>query len=94
MSRLAADPNRKIFVKDDDFETWVCRDYKTFYMTIRKQDLEYDIEKNRDPSKYVLQMSSSEIYDNIDTPELAMQKGYSRAEELYKLRLKSKPIKL
>lgn len=87
MSRLAKDPNRKIFVKSEDREMWECLDYKTFYMTIRKQGLEYDSKKNRDPSKYVLQMSSSEIYDNIDTPEMAMQKGYQRADQLYQERL-------
>jgi hypothetical protein len=70
------------------------RTYKTFYMTIRKQTLPLDEEKNRDPNKYILFMSSTEIFDDIETPELAMQKGYERANFLYSERLKSKPNKL
>ena len=94
MSKLSNDPTRKKFIKTDGCEVWECKDYKTFYMTIRKQDLPLDEKKNRDPNKYILYMSSSEIFDDIETPELAMQKGYERAEELYKMRLKSKPGKL
>jgi len=94
MSRLAQDPNRKIFVKKDNLEAWECWDYKTFYMNIRKQNQAHDIKLGRDENKYVLYMSSSETFDNIDTPELAMQKGYGRAKELYNLRLISKPFML
>lgn len=91
MSRLSQDPNRKIFVKKENFEVWECKDYKTFFMTIRKQSQVHDMKLGRDENKYVLHMSSTEIFDNIDTLELAMQKGYERAKELFNLRLKSKP---
>jgi len=39
-------------------------------------------------------MSSSEIFSDIDTAEEAIKKGYKRADELYQMRLKSKPNKL
>lgn len=94
MSKLDRDPNRKIFVKKDGLDLWECWDYKTFYMNIRKQDQLLDEKKGRDKNKFVLCMSSTDIFDDIDTPELAMQKGYERAKELYNLRLKSKPYML
>lgn len=94
MSKLDRDPNRKIFVKKDDLDLWECWDYKTFYMNIRKQDQLLDEKKGRDKNKFVLFMSSTDVYDDIDTPELAMQKGYERAKELFNLRLKSKPCML
>ena len=62
-------------------------------MTIRKQGNLLDEKYNRDPEGYVLQMSSSEIFDNFTTPEEAMKKGYDRADELTKMRLKSKPFR-
>ena len=94
MSKLSNDPTRKKFIKRDGYEVWECKDFKTFYMTIRKQALPLDEKKNRDPNKYSLYMSSTEIFDDIETPELAMQKGYERANFLYSERLKSKPNKL
>lgn len=94
MSKLSNDPTRKKFIKRDGYEVWECKDFKTFYMTIRKQALPLDENKNRDPNKYILYMSSTEIFDDIETPELAMQKGYERANFLYSERLKSKPNKL
>lgn len=101
MSKLSNDPTRKKFIKRDGYAIWECKDFKTFYMTIRKQALPLDEKKNRDPNKYILYMSSAEIlrflteiFDDIETPELAMQKGYERANFLYSERLKSKPNKL
>lgn len=94
MSKLSNDLSRKKFIKIDKCEVWECKDYKTFYMTIRKQSLPFDEKKNRDPNKYILYMSSTEIFDDIETPELAMEKGYERANFLYSERLKSKPNKL
>ena len=48
MSKFSDDPNRKLFIKSADFEAWQCWDYKTFYMTIRKQDQLVDRKYNRD----------------------------------------------
>jgi len=53
-----------------------------------------DKKNNRDPKKFTLYMSSSEIFSDIDTAEEAIKKGYKRADELYKMRLKSRPNKL
>ena len=94
MSKLSADPKRKKFIKQGEYEVWKCLDYKTFYMTIRLQSTEMDKKNNRDPKKFTLYISSSEIFDNIDTAEEAMKKGYKRADELFEMRLKSKPNKL
>lgn len=91
MSRLAADPNRKLFIQKEKLPLWECWDYKTFYMTVRKQNTELDKRHRRDEDKYILYMSSSETFDNIDTPENAMKMGYERANKLYNRRLKSKP---
>jgi hypothetical protein len=94
MSKFSEDPNRKLFVKKPDFMCWECLDYKTFYMTIRKQDQHIDRKSSRDENKYRLYMSSNDAYDDIETPELAMQAGYERANFLYKERLNSSPFKL
>lgn len=94
MSKFSEDPNRKLFVKKPDFMCWECLDYKTFYMTIRKQDQHIDRKSSRDENKYRLYMSSNDAYDDIETPELAMQTGYERANFLYKERLNSSPFKL
>lgn len=94
MSKLSNDPTRRKFIKKGEYEVWVCKDFKTFYMTIRKQNHCIDRKYNRDENKYVLCMSSTDIFDDIETPELAMQKGYERANFLYSERLKSKPNKL
>jgi len=94
VSKLSQDPKRKKFIKSDGYEVWKCLDYKTFYMTVRLQSTEMDKKNNRDPNKFTLYMSSSEIFDNIDTAEEAIKKGYKRADELYKMRLKSRPNKL
>jgi hypothetical protein len=91
MSKFSENPNRKLFIKKPDFMCWECLDYKTFYMTIRKQDQHIDRKSNRDENKYRLFMSSNDTFDDIETPELAMQVGYKRANFLYKERLNSKP---
>ena len=88
------DPNRKKFIKSDEYEVWKCLDYKTFYMTVRLQSTEMDKKHNRDPKKFTLYMSSSEIFSDIDTAEEAIKKGYKRADELFEMRLKSKPYKV
>tara|TARA_E500000318_G_C3540236_1_gene204318 strand:+ start:690 stop:971 length:282 start_codon:yes stop_codon:yes gene_type:complete len=92
--KLSKDPSRKKFIKREGYHLWECKDYKTFYMTIRKQALPLDLEKNRDPNKFTLYMSSSEIFSDIDTAEKAMKKGYKRADELFEMRLNSKPNEL
>ena len=94
MSKFSENPNRKLFIKKPDFMCWECLDYKTFYMTIRKQDQHIDRKSNRDENKYRLFMSSNDTVDDIETPELAMQAGYERANFLYKVRLNSSPYKL
>ena len=94
MPKLSQDPKRKKFIKQGEYDVWKCLDYKTFYMTVRLQSTEMDKKHNRDPKKFTLYMSSSEIFDNIDTAEEAIKKGYKRADELYKMRLKSRPNKL
>ncbi len=94
MSKLTNDPNRKKFIKSDEYNTWKCLDYRTFYMTIRKTDLETDIKKGRKPDEYILVTSVPEYFDGFKTPEEAMKKGFKRSDELYEMRLKSKPNKL
>ena len=94
MSKLSQDPKRKKFIKQGEYEVWKCLDYKTFYMTIRLQSTEMDKKNGRDSNKFTLYMSSSEIFSDIDTAEEAMKKGYKRADELFEMRLKSKPNKL
>ena len=92
MSKFSDNPDRKIFIKQENFENWVCKDYKTFYMTIRKQVHSYDNKCNRDETKYILYMSSSEVMENIETPEEAMQMGYARAGVLFNDRINSSPV--
>ena len=69
MSKFSEDPNRKLFIKKPDFMCWECLDYKTFYMTIRKQDQHIDRKHNRDENRYRLFMSSNDTVDDIETPE-------------------------
>jgi len=94
MSKFSEDPNRKLFVKKPDFMCWECWDYKTFYMTIRKQDQLVDRKYNRDENKYYLYIRADYTFDNIETPEIAMKLGYEKANLLYKEGLNSNPYKL
>ena len=93
MSKFSDNPDRKRFIKVEGFDNWQCMDYKTFYMTIRIQNHISDELEGRDPSKYALSMSSADIFYDIDTLELAIKKGYSRADFLYKMRMECKPGK-
>jgi len=68
-------------------ETWTCKDYYTFYMTVRRTDLDYDIKQGRNPNEYMLQTSAAEYFYGFKTPQEAMDKGYSRAKELYNMRI-------
>ena len=86
------DPNRKKFIKKDGYYCWECKDYRTFYMTIRKTDLETDIKKGRNPGEYMLVTSVPEYFEGFKTPEDAMKKGFKRSDELFKMRLKSRPL--
>ncbi len=86
------DPNRKKFIKKDGYYCWECKDYRTFYMTIRKTDLETDIKKGRNPKEYMLTTSVPEYFEGFKTPEDAMKKGYKRSDELFEMRLKSRPL--
>ena len=88
------DPKRKKFIKKDGYYCWECKDYRTFYMTIRKTNLETDIKKGRNPNDYILVTSVPEYFDGFKTPEEAMKKGYKRSDELFEMRLKSKPYKV
>tara|TARA_R110000787_G_scaffold186402_1_gene298108 strand:+ start:732 stop:923 length:192 start_codon:yes stop_codon:yes gene_type:complete len=63
-------------------------------MTVRLQSTAMDKKNKRDPNKFTLYMSSTEIFPDIDTSEEAIKKGYKRAAELYEMRLKSRPNKL
>jgi hypothetical protein len=91
MSKLSSDPTRKKFIKLGEFNVWECKDYKTFYMTIRKQETVMDASVGRDPNKYCLATSASEIFDEIDSVEEAMKLGYKRSDELWDMRLDSTP---
>ena len=86
------DPNRKKFIKVEGYNCWECKDYRTFYMTIRKTDLETDIKKGRNPKEYMLTTSVPEYFEGFKTPEDAMKKGYKRSDELFEMRLKSRPL--
>ena len=86
------DPNRKKFIKKDGYNCWECKDYRTFYMTIRKTDLETDNKKGRNPEEYMLVTSVPEYFEGFKTPEDAMKKGYKRSDELFEMRLKSRPL--
>ena len=86
------DPNRKKFIKVEGYNCWECKDYRTFYMTIRKTDLETDIKKGRNPEEYMLVTSVPEYFEGFKTPEDAMKKGYKRSDELFEMRLKSRPL--
>ena len=86
------DPNRKKFIKVEGYNCWQCKDYRTFYMTIRKTDLETDIKKGRNPNEYILVTSVPEYFDGFKTPEDAMEKGFKRSDELFEMRLKSRPL--
>tara|TARA_R100000353_G_scaffold121938_2_gene86712 strand:- start:494 stop:781 length:288 start_codon:yes stop_codon:yes gene_type:complete len=82
--KVKSDRNR--FVEGVN-ETWTCKDYYTFYMTIRRTDLDYDIKQGRNPNEYMLQTSAAEYFYGFKTPQEAMDKGYSRAKELYNMRI-------
>ena len=86
------DPNRKKFIKVDGYNCWECKDYRTFYMTIRKTDLETDIKKGRNPEEFMLVTSVPEYFEGFKTPEDAMKKGFKRSDELFEMRLKSRPL--
>ena len=82
---------RSRFIKSDLYDTYVCKAYYTFYMTIRRTNLPIDIEKGLNPDHYILVTSVPEFYSGFETAELAMKKGYQRSKELFNQRLKSKP---
>tara|TARA_A100001515_G_scaffold134121_1_gene123862 strand:- start:32 stop:325 length:294 start_codon:yes stop_codon:yes gene_type:complete len=68
-------------------DCFVCKDYYTFYMTIRRTNLPMDVKVGRSPDEYMLSTSVPEYFYGFKTPEEAMEKGYSRAKELYNMRL-------
>ena len=86
------DPKRKKFIKVEGYNCWECKDYRTFYMTIRKTDLETDIKKGRNPEEYILTTSVPEYFEGFKTPEEAMKIGFKRSDELFQMRLKSRPL--
>ncbi len=68
-------------------DCFVCKDYYTFYMTIRRTNLPTDIKVGRNPDEYMLSTSAAEFFYGFKTPELAMEKGYARSKELFNTRL-------
>lgn len=90
MSKFSDNPDRKRFIKAEDFDNWQCMDYKTFYMNVRLQDQHIDEKSGRDKDKYILSLSCGTVEVNFKTPELAFKEGYRIADELYKNRLACK----
>ena len=76
------DPSRKVFVHKGN-DCWECKDYKTFYMTIRPTNLPDDERKGRDPNHYCIAISSGDIIDGIKSLPEAFTKGYTAADEIY-----------
>lgn len=79
---ISKDPTRQAF-QHKGRDCWECKDYKTFYMTIRPTNSETDIRKGRDPNHYVLSMSTGDIVDGLEGLPNAFAKGYDLADEIY-----------
>ena len=92
MPKLSQDPSRKKFIKQGEYNCWVCKDYRTFYMTVRKTDQLLDEKEGRNSNEYMVVTSVPEFFDGYKTPEEAMKKGFKRSDELFEMRLKSKPL--
>ena len=82
--KMQKDLSRKVFQHVGN-DCWECRDYKTFYMTIRPTKLETDLKKGYDPKHYMLSPNFCESVYCKSLPE-AFAKGYDMADEEYELR--------
>lgn len=82
---MMKEPARQAFIHKGN-DCWECKDYKTFYMTIRPSNSETDLRKGRDPNHYILSTSGGDIIDGIDGLPAAFAKGYSYADKVYKSR--------
>lgn len=84
---ISDDPSRKIFVPTEGpNDNWECKDYKTFYMTIRQTNLPDDKAKGRDPNHYCLFISSGDIFYGIKDLLNAFKMGYDTADKTYESR--------
>lgn len=79
------DPSRVTFVHRGN-DCWECKDYKTFYMTIRPTNSETDIRKGKDPNHYSLAISTGDTIDGIDSLPKAFAAGYDYADKIYESR--------
>jgi len=82
---ISKDPTRQAF-KLVGNDCWECKDYKTFYMTIRPTNSETDIRRGRDPNHYVLSISSGDNIDGLKGLPQAFAAGYNYADKVYEQR--------
>ena len=80
---ISKDPSRQVFVHQSN-DCWLCRDYKTFYITIRPTNLEMDKQQGRDPNHYVLCFSNGNIIDGINGLPKAFTTGYEYVDNVTK----------
>ena len=80
---ISKDLSRQVFVHESN-DCWLCRDYKTFYMTIRPTNLEIDKNKGRDPNHYVLSISNGVIIDGINGLPKAFTTAYEYVDDITK----------
>lgn len=82
---ISKDPSRKAFIHVGH-DCWECKDYKTFYMTIRPMNSESEKRKNKNPNHYSLAISSGDIVQDIKSLPEAFAKGYDLADKIYENR--------
>ena len=82
---ISKDLSRKVFTHRGN-DCWECKDYKTFYMTIRPYNLETDKRKGRDPKHYTLFTNFGPIVHNLKSIIEAFNKGYELADKEYEAR--------
>ena len=82
---ISKDPTRQAF-KHVGNDCWECKDYKTFYMTIRPTNSVVDKSQGRDPNHYVLSISTGDKIDGLEGLPLAFAAGYDYADNIYKQR--------
>ncbi len=82
---ISKDATRQAF-KHVGNDCWECKDYKTFYMTIRPTNSVVDKSQGRDPNHYVLSISTGDNIDGLESLPLAFAAGYDYADDIYKQR--------
>jgi hypothetical protein len=82
---ISKDPTRQAFQHVGN-DCWECKDYRTFYMSIRPTNSETDIRRGRNPDHYVLMSSSGDIIDGIESLPKAFTVGYNLADDTYESR--------